>query len=127
MAAKPEATAAAGKEPCPCSVVWTRSPAAAAEHKRRQRSSKHRKEAARYKKRCEEFERLAKYWTLYVVLAAVFVLAALCLRHWSSLAAQVCAVMAAGWMLGVARVTTLLRRVFSRDDLFRPDYDEPWD
>lgn len=58
---------------------------------------------------------------------AVFVLAALCLRHRSYVAAQVCVVLAAGWMLGVAKVTTLLRRVFLRDDLFRSDYDELWE
>ncbi|KAI4967420.1 hypothetical protein ZWY2020_027821 [Hordeum vulgare] len=73
MAAKPEATAAAGEEPCPIAWVW--SPAAAAEHARRRNSAKHRTEVARYKKGRKEFERLGKRWTIYVVLAAASVLA----------------------------------------------------
>ncbi|KAM3192872.1 hypothetical protein ACQJBY_069818 [Aegilops geniculata] len=126
MAAKPEATAAAGKEPCPCSVAWTWSAAAAAEHKRRRQSSKHRREVARYKKRDKEFEALGKYFILFMVLATVFALAALCLRHRSSHAALVCVIMAAWWMLGVAKVTARIRREFRflRDGMLRFGYDE---
>lgn len=127
MAAKPECTAAAGEELRSIAVVW--SAAAAAEYKRRQRSSKHRKEVARCKKRDKEFEALGKYYTLYMVLATVFVLAALYLRHRSSHVALVCVIKAAWWMLGVAKVTTRIRREFRflQDGMYMFGYDETWD